>query len=74
MIEECFNVIEAMLKTRAACAAVGRPRTTHYRHQAPPTPAPTTPRPAPPNKLSDEEIGQILDVLRSERFVDLSPA
>ena len=74
MIAECFNAIEPMLGTRAACAAVGRPRATHYRHQAPPKPASTTPRPAPPNKLTDEEMGQILDVLRSERFVDLSPA
>jgi putative transposase len=74
VIEECFNAIEPMLGTRAACAAVGRPRATHYRHQAPPKPASTTPRPAPPNKLTDEEMGQILDVLRSERFVDLSAA
>ena len=75
MIEECFNAIEAMLGTRVACAAVGRPRATHYRRQAPPTPASTPPpRPSPPNKLSDEEMGQVLDVLRSSRFVDLSPA
>lgn len=74
MIAECFNAIEPMLGTRAACAAVGRPRATHYRRQAPPKPASTTPRPAPPNKLTDEEMDQILDVLRSPRFVDLSPA
>jgi putative transposase len=75
VIAECFDAIEPMLGTRAACAAVGRPRATHYRHQAPPRPkSTTTPRPAPPNKLTDEEMGQILDVLRSPRFVDLSPA
>ena len=74
MIEECFNAIEPMLGTRAACAAVGRPRATHYRRQAPPAQRTTTPRPAPPNKLTDEEMGRILDVLRSPRFVDLSPA
>jgi putative transposase len=74
VIAECFDAIEPMLGTRAACVAVGRPRATHYRRQAPPKPRSTTPRPAPPNKLSDEEMGQILDVLRSERFVDLSPA
>jgi putative transposase len=74
VIDECFNAIEPMLGTRAACAAVGRPRATHYRRQAPPAPRSTTPQPAPPNKLTDEEIGQVLDVLRSERFVDLSPA
>jgi putative transposase len=74
VIAECFNAIEPMLGTRAACVAVGRPRATHYRHRAPAAPRSTTPRPAPPNKLTDEEIGQILDVLRSPRFVDLSPA
>ena len=73
MIAECFEAIEPMLGTRAACAAVGRARATYYRHQAPPTPRSTTPRPAPPNKLTDDEMSVILDVLRSERFVDLSP-
>src|SRR5919204_4300312 len=55
-------------------AAKGRPGATHYRRQAPPRPRSATPRPAPLNKLTDEEMGEILDVLRSERFVDLSPA
>jgi putative transposase len=73
VIAECFDAIEPMLGTRAACSAVGRARATHYRRQAP-KPASTTPRPAPPNKLTDEEVGEILDVLRSPRFVDLSPA
>lgn len=53
---------------------LGRPRATHYRHQSPPKPKPYTPRSAPANKLSDEEIGLVLDVQRSPRFVDLSPA
>jgi len=74
VIEECFNGIEPMLGTRAACAAVGRPRATHYRHQALPQPKSAAPRPAPSNKLTDDEMGQILAVLRSPRFVDLSPA
>jgi putative transposase len=73
VIAECFDAIEPMLGTRAACTAVGRARATHYRRQALPRPRSTTPRSAPPNKLTDEEIGQILDVLHSERFVDLSP-
>jgi putative transposase len=74
VIAGCFDAIEAMLGTGAACAAVGRARATHYRHQAPPRPKSTAPRPAPPNKLTVEEMGQILEVLRSPRFVDLSPA
>jgi putative transposase len=74
VIDECFHAIEPMLGTRAACTAVGRARATHYRRQGPPKPPSTAPRPAPSNKLTDEETDQILDVLRSERFVDLSPA
>jgi putative transposase len=74
VIDECFNTIEPMLGTRAACTAVGRSRATHYRRLAPPKPRSTTPRPAPPNKLTEAEAAEILDVLRSSRFVDLSPA
>jgi putative transposase len=74
VIAECFATIEPLLGTKAACAAVGRPRATHYRHQAPPKPTSSAARPAPPNRLSDDEAAEILDVLRSPRFVDLSPA
>jgi putative transposase len=74
VIDECFETIEPLLGTKTACRAVGRARATHYRRQAPPKPPSATPRPAPPNKLTDDEIGLILDVLRSPRFVDLSPA
>ena len=74
MIAECFDAVEATLGTRAACAAVGRARATHYRRQAPPRPPSTAPRPAPPNKLSDDETAAVLAELRSPRFVDLSPA
>ncbi len=35
---------------------------------------PRKPRPAPPNKLSETEVDDVLAVLRSERFVDCSPA
>ena len=71
---ECFDAIEPMLGTRAACTAVGRSRATHYRRLAPPKPHPSSPRPSPPNKLTDDEATEILAVLRSPRFVDLSPA
>jgi putative transposase len=73
VIDECFNAIEPMLGTRAACTAVGRSRATHYRRLAPPAPRSSSPRPAPPNKLTDDEAAEILTVLRSPRFVDLSP-
>jgi putative transposase len=74
VIGECFNAIEPLLGTRTACRSVGRARATHYRRQTPPQPRSTRPRPAPPNKLTADEADAILDVLRSPRFVDLSPA
>lgn len=74
MIEDCFCQIEPLLGTKAACAAVGRSRATHYRRQRPGRVTPRKPRPAPPNKLSDEEVRAVLDLLRSERFWDASPA
>lgn len=74
MIDECYSALEPMLGTRAACLAVGRSRASHYRRQSPLAPRPVTGRSAPPNKLTDEEIARILEVLRSPRFVDLSPA
>ncbi|MGH9103061.1 MAG: hypothetical protein ACRDYD_08800 [Acidimicrobiales bacterium] len=74
MIEDCFCQIEPLLGTRAACMGVGRPRATHYRRRRPARVTPRRPRPAPPNRLSGNEVHAVLDVLRSDRFVDCSPA
>ena len=74
MSESCFSQIEPLLGTRAACQAVGRARATHYRSRRPARVTQKTPRNAPPNKLSAAEVDQILTHLRSERFVDHSPA
>ena len=74
MIDECFAVVELLLGTKSACAAVGRARASHYRRLTPCRTTERKPRPAPPNKLSDEEVDAVLEVLRSERFADASPA
>jgi putative transposase len=74
VIDGCFSAIEPLLGTRAACAAVGRPRATHYRRARPGRTTPRKARPAPLNKLSDAEVDAVLAALRSERFVDCSPA
>lgn len=74
MSESCFSAIEPLLGTRCACLAVGRSRATHYRLRRPPRVTPRATRPAPPNKLADTEVDAVLSVLRSERFVDCSPA
>ena len=63
MIYECFTAIEPLLGVKAACAAVGRARATHYRHQVPSPPRPRAPRQAPPNKLTVAEAGHILGYL-----------
>ncbi len=74
MIEGAFTELEPLLGTKTACAAVGRPRATHYRRQRPREARHAVPRPTPPNALSLAERAAILDALRSPRFVDLSPA
>ena len=66
-------MIEPLLGTKTACAGVGRPRASHYRKQRPPRVTVRRPRPAPPNKLSETEVSDVLGVLRSPRFVDCSP-
>ena len=74
MIDECFAVVEPLLGTKTACAAVGRARASHYRRLKPRRVTERKPRPSPANKLSDEEVDTVLAVLRSERFADCSPA
>ncbi len=74
MIDECFCVVEPLFGTAVACAAVGRPRATHYRRLSPGRTTERKPRGAPKNKLTEDEVTEILAVLRSERFIDCSPA
>jgi transposase InsO family protein len=65
--------LTAVVGTTGACAAVGRTRARHYRWLKPPAPMPKR-EPAPqPRALSVAERTQVLDVLHSERFVDLAP-
>ena len=73
MIDECFGVIEPLLGTKAACAAVGRPRATHYRTLRPSRVTARRPRPGPPNKLSEAEVCDVLGVFWGD-FVRREPA
>jgi putative transposase len=63
--------------TAAACQAVGRPRSSWYRHHrrspAPSRPPRRAPRPQP-RALSAAEQEQVLEVLHAERFWDAAPA
>jgi len=60
--------------TAVACAAIGMPRATVYRHRSPKAAQPPKSRPAPPRALTADERQQVLDVLHSEPFADQTPA
>ena len=66
--------LTTVVSTRVACALTGRPRATHYRCALGPRLGPPAPRPVPANALSAAELDELLEVLRSPRFVDLAPA
>lgn len=80
MIDTAIEELTPLVGVTAACAAVGRARAAHYRAH------PVTPRPPgrpstegaaralQPRALSAAERQAVLDVLHSERFVDLAPA
>lgn len=59
---------------RAACNALGVPRSTAHRWRRPPLHGPRRPRPTPPRALTEPERTKVLEVLHSERFVDKAPA
>ena len=62
-----------MIGTRPACRALGASPATIYRRRRPSEPKTPKPRPTPARALSAPERQQVLDVLHSERFVDVSP-
>jgi putative transposase len=76
MIDGAIAELAPVVGTTAACKAVGRTRATYYRHhrKSPPRPRPAARPPRPqPRALSDEERQGVLEVLHSERFVDVAP-
>jgi len=76
MIDGAISELTPLVGVRAACQAVGRPRASHYRahRKSPSPPRPARARRPQPRALSALEQAQVLEVLHSERFVDLSPA
>jgi putative transposase len=75
MTDAAINELEPVVGTKAACAAVGRPRATHYRrHRKSPVPVRPQREHAPqPRALTEAERARVLGVLHEERFVDLAP-
>ena len=75
MIDEAITELTVLVGVEAACVAVGRPRSTHYRwHRTSPPPRRAEREPkAQPRALSSAERQRVMDVLHEPRFVDLAP-
>ena len=74
MIEQTVEELTPLVGTRPACRALGAAHATIYRRRRPPPPRASRPRPVPTRALSGAEREAVLAELRSERFVDASPA
>lgn len=68
---EAVSGLSTEVGVAGACAALGIPRATWYRHQQPKSPP--RPRPKPPRALTDSERAMVLSVLCEERFVNRAP-
>jgi putative transposase len=76
VIDEAFAELEPLMGVTAACTLTGLSRATVHRRRNP-KPVVLGPRPMPaahPAALSATERAQVLQVLRSARFVDKAPA
>ena len=75
MIDDAVTELTPIVGVKAACAAVGRPRASHYRrHRQTPRPARLAVEPKPqPRALTPVPRQGVLDLLHDERFVDLAP-
>ena len=68
------ELVVAGVGRRAACAALGRCRASHYRARRPPLLGPPAPRPRPLRALTETESDAVVATLNSERFCDRAPA
>jgi len=75
-MDDAIQELVPVVGTKAACAAVGRARATHYRHHrtTPRPPRLRQPRRPQPRALKTAEQAAVLAELHSERFVDQAPA
>ena len=73
MICDTVDELAPVIGTRPACRALGASVATIYRRRRPPEPRRPGPRPTPVRALSEAERERVLEVLHSERFVDVSP-
>ena len=73
MIAATVEELAPIIGTRPACRALGASPATIYRRRRPPEPRTPKPRPTPARALTAPEREAVLEVLHSERFVDVSP-
>jgi putative transposase len=73
MITATVEELTPLIGTRPACRALGAAPASIYRRRRPPDPRPVRPRPAPERALTAAERERVLEVLHSDRFVDISP-
>jgi putative transposase len=76
VIDQAITELTPVVGVKAACAAVGRPRASHYRHhrKSPPPPRPERVLQGQPRALSEVERKEVLAVLHSDDHVDEAPA
>jgi putative transposase len=76
MIDQAVDELVPLVGVKAACRAVGRPRSSHYRRHrhSPPSPTPERVASPPPRALSGVERKEVLRVLHDPEHVDEAPA
>ena len=76
MTDQAIGDLVPIVGTKAACAAVGRPRASHYRQhrKSPPRPKPERVPQRQPRALSEVERKEVLGVLHDPEHVDEAPA
>jgi len=73
IVESAVSELTVVVGTASACAAVGRPRATHYRRLGPHAPRPQREPSLQPRALTVVERTEALEILHSERFIDAAP-
>ena len=73
-MRQLINEVAAQVGIRAACQALDVPRGSYYRAARPLPPPPSRkPRARPARALSPDKRAEVLEVLTSDRFVDVAP-
>lgn len=73
MIATGVTELAPVVGTSAACAALTVSRATHYRRTRGRRLGPPAPRPRPARALTETERTTVLELLHSDRFVDVAP-